>query len=143
MTSESTNPPLEAVPMSSSAQGRDDPGAGANPPLDGSHTDPAASADFRNPPLEGSAETTSPSSALDNPNLDQAQIERWFDTQLEQAAATTTQAPKAGAKRSTSRTGAKKRTTKKGAATKRAAGSTAEKRSATTRSTRKKSARSS
>ena len=149
--SDTMNPPLEP--------GRVDAGPPAyehasgpivNPPLEGSRSTASAAADLQNPPLDsgsgmsaGRAPTTdnpsldslASSRATDglNPPLDDTDIERWFERQIEQSrGAAPPEMPVA------KKEPAKRPPVRKRAAKKRAAKSVAKKRSSPTKSVKKK-----
>lgn len=112
--SEITNPPLEpSRGVQTANASAHTSGPIVNPPLDDAGAGSTMAPDFRNPPLDDDAGI----GAL-NPPPDEADIERWFEAQLEQGAPTATPPKKRAAKRSatrrtTSKSSAKKKTSRR------------------------------
>lgn len=79
-----SNPPLDPDRRSTrpAAHGHT-AGPITNPPLDGSRSAPAHTPDTENPPLDSVAPENAPAvEELANPQLDESNVERWFEAQL-------------------------------------------------------------
>ena len=129
--SDTTNPPLDSSPVDTATQANEHTGGSiVNPPLEDPRSAASVAEDLRNPSLDSLSMSPAPDGL--NPPLDDTDIERWFEQQLERARGAGLPDEPAVEKAPAKRTVATKRIAKK-RATKRAA----KKRSSPTKSVKK------